>query len=93
GLSVQAQSIETIYKASVKKVDGSREYGILLQLNENELTILRMLADGHNNAEIADHLFLAKRTIEGIRTRLLEKAKVKTTASLIAFAYRNGFLK
>jgi DNA-binding CsgD family transcriptional regulator len=45
----------------------------------------------HTNQEIADELFLSKRTVEGHRQRILEKIGAKNTAGLVVYAIANGF--
>lgn len=59
---------------------------------ERELDILKYIADGYTNQEIADRLFTSKRTVEGHRLIMISKAGVRNTASLIKFALNNGVL-
>lgn len=61
-------------------------------LSEREIEILNLIAQGYSNAEIADHLFLSKRTVEGHRQHLLEKTSLKNTASLIKYAVNTGLI-
>jgi DNA-binding NarL/FixJ family response regulator len=42
-------------------------------LSKREMEVLRLIAEGYTNAEIADKLFTSKRTIESHRQNLLEK--------------------
>jgi len=42
--------------------------------------------------QIADKLFLSKRTVEGYRQNLLDKTKSKNTASLIKYAVKNSLI-
>jgi DNA-binding NarL/FixJ family response regulator len=58
-----------------------------------EIEILNLIADGMTNAEIADKLFISKRTIEGYRQGLIEKTGVRNTPSLIKYAILNGVIK
>lgn len=58
-----------------------------------ELEILTLIASGFTNQQIADHLFLSKRTVEGHRQHLLEKTESKNTASLIKFAVKHGLVE
>ncbi|WP_406827216.1 response regulator [Pedobacter sp. KACC 23697] len=57
-----------------------------------EIEVLHLVAEGYTNQEMADKLFLSKRTIEGHRQMLIDKTGSKNTASLIRFAIMNGFL-
>ena len=47
-----------------------------------------MVADGLTNAEIADKLFLSKRTVETHRQNIMEKMQAKNMAILIELAVR-----
>ena len=62
-------------------------------LSKRELEVLRLIAEGLTNGEIAEKLFTSKRTIETHRQNLLEKTHTKNTASLITYAFSRGILK
>ncbi|QNH62676.1 response regulator [Hymenobacter sediminicola] len=61
-------------------------------LSKRELEVLRLIAEGLTNAEIADRLFTSKRTIETHRQNIIEKTQAKNTAALIKFAVSSGLL-
>ncbi|AYZ36119.1 DNA-binding response regulator [Chryseobacterium indologenes] len=61
-------------------------------ISERELSVLELIAQGFTNAEIADKIFLSKRTIEGHRQQLIDKTKTKNTADLVRFAFQNKLL-
>ena len=63
-----------------------------IDLSERELEVLQLISDGYTNVEIADKLFLSKRTVEGHRQNLIEKTKVRNSASLIKYAVANGLV-
>lgn len=48
-----------------------------LDLSEREMEVRQLISDGFTNNEIAGKLFLSKRTIEGYRQNLIDKAHVK----------------
>lgn len=58
-----------------------------------EIEVLNLIADGMTNAEMADKLFISKRTIEGHRQSLIEKTGVRNTASLIRYAVLHGIIQ
>ena len=64
-----------------------------IDFSVRELEILQLIADGFNNSEMSDKLFISKRTIEGHRQSLLDKTNSKNTASLIRFAILNGIIQ
>jgi DNA-binding NarL/FixJ family response regulator len=61
-------------------------------LTTRETEVLKHITDGLTNCEIAELLFISKRTVEGHRQNLIEKTKVKNTASLVRFALQNGLV-
>jgi len=63
-----------------------------IKINERELEVLALISDGFTNQEIADQLFLGKRTIEGLRQSLIAKTGTKNSASLVKFALLHGFI-
>lgn len=62
-------------------------------LTEREMEVLELIGDGFTNLQIADKLFLSKRTVEGHRQNLLEKTGAKNTASLIKYAIKMGLIQ
>ena len=59
-------------------------------LTAHELEILKLIAEGLTNDEIADKLFPSKRTIETHRQNIMEKTQTRNTTSLIMLAVRRG---
>lgn len=70
----------------------SEQEEIQVDLSMREIEVLHLVAEGYTNQEMADKLFLSKRTIEGHRQMLIDKTGSKNTASLIRFAVVNGYL-
>jgi two-component system, NarL family, response regulator NreC len=54
-----------------------------------ELDVLRLLALGHTNVEIADRLYLSRRTVESYRTRIQMKTGRSSRAELVRYALDN----
>lgn len=63
-----------------------------INFSERELSVLDLIAEGSTNQQIADQLFLSRRTVEGIRQSILDKTGVKNSAALIKFAILNGYI-
>src|SRR5687767_5808790 len=76
-------SQEIIGDGAVKKV---------ADLSQREIEVLKLIAEGLTNAEIADKLFTSKRTIESHRQNIIEKTQVKNTAALFKYALNNGLI-
>ena len=55
--------------------------------------ILVAVCRGLSNQEIADELFISKRTVDKHRANILEKTGCKNTASLVVYAIRNGIVE
>ncbi len=61
-------------------------------LSERELEVLRLIALGHTNKEIAGLLFLSVKTVETYKARVMEKLNLRTRAALVRFALKHGLL-
>jgi len=61
-------------------------------LTERETEVLRALAQGHSNAEIAAELFISYATAKTHVSRLLTKLQVRDRAQLVMLAYENGIV-
>ncbi len=62
-------------------------------LSRREKEILLKICEGLSNQEIADTLFISKRTVDKHRANLLAKTGSKNTASLILYAIRNRLIE
>lgn len=60
------------------------------RLSEREKEVLRLVALGDTNREIAERLFLSVRTVETYRARLMEKLNLKSRGELVRYALRRG---
>jgi len=61
-------------------------------LSERERDVLRLIALGNTNTEIAAALSLSVRTVETHRSHIITKTGSKTRAQLVAYALRAGLL-
>ena len=62
-------------------------------LSEREKEILVAICRGLSNQEIADELFISKRTVDKHRANILEKTGCKNTAALVVHAIRTGIVE
>ena len=62
-------------------------------LTEREREVLRLLALGHTNQEIAKTLFLSVRTVETHRAHIMQKLRLSTRAELVRHAMEQGLLE
>lgn len=61
-------------------------------LSERELEVLKLIALGHANKEIAEMLYLSVKTVETYKTRIMEKLNLTSRAALVRFALKHGLL-
>src|SRR6266516_2299828 len=61
-------------------------------LSEREREVLRLLALGHTNQEIAQQLYISVRTAESHRAHIMQKLRLATRAELVRYALSHGLL-
>jgi two-component system, NarL family, response regulator NreC len=62
-------------------------------LSERETEVLRLIALGHTNAEIAEKLYISVRTVETHRAHIQQKLGVSTRAELVRSALSRGLIE
>ncbi|KOE81553.1 response regulator transcription factor [Vibrio aestuarianus] len=70
----------------------SQESDILESLSSRELLVLKYLAQGYRNKEIARELILSEKTVSTYKKRLMDKLCCSSISNLILFAHRNNLL-
>ena len=63
------------------------------ELTERERDVLRLIALGHTNAEIAEQLFLSIRTVESHRAHIQQKLRLSSRAELVRYALERGLIE
>lgn len=81
------QNLVSNLKSSSKSKDFHAE------LSEREMEILILICQGMSNQEIADKLFISKRTVDKHRANILEKSESKNTAQLVVYAIKNKLVE
>jgi two-component system invasion response regulator UvrY len=61
-------------------------------LSDREFEVMRLLASGKSVSEAAEELHLSVKTVSTYRTRILKKLNVPTTAAIMRYALKHGFV-
>ena len=61
-------------------------------LTKREREILKLIAEGHKNKEIADYLYISVKTVEKHRANLMKKLGLHSAAALTAYAMERGLI-
>lgn len=85
-------SQELLYHV-IQKIKHRESESKSANLSKREKEILIKICEGLSNQEIAENLFISKRTVDKHRANLLGKTNSKNTASLILFAIRNKLIE
>ncbi len=70
-----------------------RETGPALRLTERELDVLRLVAQGHSNKEIAVRLFISENTVKNHVRNMLEKLQLHSRMEAVMYAVREKLLE
>jgi DNA-binding NarL/FixJ family response regulator len=64
----------------------------IVEFNDREMEIIRLICKQFTAQEMGETMFLSRRTVEGYRTRILEKMNVKNTAGVVIYALKNKLI-
>lgn len=83
-----SDAVQNAMMEDYRALQGS--YIALDVLSKRELEILRLIAQGKMNKEIARDLFISARTVESHRTHIMEKLRIDNLVDLVKFAVQHG---
>lgn len=84
-------SISDVFAKKILKQNKSASE--IEKLTERELEVLELIVLGMSNKEIANKLFVSKRTVDNHRTNCMRKISANNTADIVRIAYQNSLVK
>jgi len=82
-----------VERHSVRLDPGDRRAALVASLTEREAEILRLVARGHSNQEIADELVVAVHTVKSHVAHVLAKLESRDRTQAVIVAYETGFIR
>jgi NarL family two-component system response regulator LiaR len=79
----------------IKELQGRREDALnpFTELSEREMEVLKLIADGMSNAEIAGKLVLSEKTVKGHVSNILSKLQLADRTQAAVYAWRQGVVR
>jgi NarL family two-component system response regulator LiaR len=79
----------------VRELHGARrdEPNVFRELSDRELEVLKLIADGLNNAEIAGRLYVSEKTVKNHVSNILGKLHLADRTQAAVYAWRQGVIR
>ena len=90
-LSPTAQSV--MVGDYLQRVKSGEEKDSYSNLTEREREILKLVAEGYTNNQIAERLVISPKTVDTHRTHIMDKLNLHSRAELVKYAMRRGLLE
>ncbi len=90
-LSPTAQSV--VVGDYLQRVRTGEERDSYSSLTEREREILKLVAEGNTNNQIAERLIISPKTVDTHRTHIMDKLNLHSRAELVKYAMRRGLLE
>ena len=92
GRVLQPAALETVLDDYLQRVrePSSRRYAVDLTARERE--VLKLIAEGNTNQDIADLLCLSRKTVETHRSNIMDKLGLHKVTDLVKYAIREGLV-
>ncbi|MCF6735152.1 response regulator transcription factor [Blastococcus sp. KM273129] len=92
GLLDPAVTLRVIRASAAAPAPDPRSVAALATLTARETEVLRLVAEGLTNAEIAARLYLGEATVKTYLSRMLTKLDLRDRVQAVAFAFRSGLV-
>jgi len=76
----------------LKRVESGGERASYDGLTDREREVLKLIAEGHTNQEIADRLVISSKTVERHRANIMDKLNLHSRTDLVKYAIRKGLI-
>jgi len=83
---------QVIFKGFYKQSKGEQVANENKDLSKREVEVLRQIASGLSNREVADKLFISIRTVDAHRNHIMQKLNMKSTAQLVKYAIKEKII-
>lgn len=83
----------SVIEGFLKKKDLDFQSDPYESLTDREKQVLKLIAEGSSNKQIADMLCVSVKTVMGHRTHLMEKLEIHSRTELVKFAIRKGLIE
>ncbi len=77
----------------LQRVRSGEEKDSYSSLTEREREILKLVAEGYTNNQIAERLVISPKTVDTHRTHVMDKLNLHSRAELVKYAMRRGLLE
>jgi len=77
----------------LQRVRAGEERDSYSSLTEREREILKLVAEGYTNNQIAERLVISPKTVDTHRTHIMDKLNLHSRAELVKYAMRRGLLE
>lgn len=77
----------------LQRVRSGEEHDSYSDLTEREREVLKLVAEGLTNNQIADRLFISPKTVDTHRTHVMDKLNLHNRSELVRYAMRRGLLE
>lgn len=82
-----------VIEGYLQKKDKELEEDPYESLTYREKQVLKLIAEGHTNKQIADMLYMSVKTVMGHRTHVMEKLNIHSRTELVKFAIQKGLIE
>jgi DNA-binding NarL/FixJ family response regulator len=82
-----------VMQSLTQLVDDKSELSAFMNLNENELTFIKLACSEKTYQQIAKEMFKSEKTIDGYRADIFQKLNISSRVGLAMFAIKHGLVK